>query len=180
MNIMVLFYRLIFMGKINRELQNKNADIKEKKFTIQPFLEKDEIVIKNLGFEITAELVEKHGIPSIFNWNNVKETYGHGGIFFVAKDNQGNVIGFGGAEKITNDVLYCSNGRVVKEFRGQGVMTKILEEIIKFAKNNQYRKITAKSPEPIAQKILIKLGFKEIANEGKMIFYDYNCVNKNF
>jgi len=96
--------------------------------------------------------------------------FNNNGTFLVLLDNQ-KVVGSGGIKKIDEDTCEVKRVFFAKEYRGRGLGSQMMHQLLDFAKTHGYKKIRLDILNPTAQSAAVtlykKLGFYEIAPYGK-------------
>lgn len=98
--------------------------------------------------------------------NTLQSTYFNNfGTFLVLMDND-KIVGMVGLKRLRNNLCEGKKLVVLKEYRQQGLATKLAEELLKFAQEQRYKKIILQvlSPEKKAEALAVykQWGFSEI------------------
>lgn len=106
--------------------------------------------------------------------NDIDTTYfNNNGTFLVLVDDQ-KVVGSGGVKKLTDEICEVKRVYFAKEYRGKGLGSQIMDQLLDFAKTHGYKKVRLDILKPDTQtaavKLYKKLGFYEIAPYGNSPF----------
>ena len=74
-------------------------------------------------------------------YNIEEEYFKHKGIFWIALDENKNLVGTIGLKDYNNNVAYLKRLYVKKEFRKQGIGGKLIDVFLEYAKENNFKEI---------------------------------------
>lgn len=100
--------------------------------------------------------------PDLYDISNFYQ--GELSNFWVAIDENKNVVGTIAFRNYGNGIGHLKRMYVAKDFRGTGLATKLLETLLEFAKQNNFREIYLATNEKMvaANKFYQKAGFQQI------------------
>lgn len=130
------------------------------------------LYVQNVEYEVGITIEEQ---PDILD---IKKNYiDNGGHFWIALNQEGNVIGSIGLEKKTKKVAVLKKFFVYKKYRGRehGVGMKLYNSLLDFAKNQNISTIILDTPSKAnrSHNFYKKVGFLEISKEALPISYEY-------
>jgi len=100
-----------------------------------------------------------------------------GGNFWIALNDNGEVVGSIGLQKKTNEVAVLKKFFVYKDYRGKefGIGTGLYKALLDFANKQGFSKVILDTPSKATRShsFYKKAGFKEIAKEDLAIKYNY-------
>lgn len=128
--------------------------------------------VQNAEYDVGISTEEQ---PDILD---IQSSYiNNGGNFWVALNDNDEVVGSIGLQKETNEVAVLKKFFVYKEYRGKefGIGTDLYKALIDFAKKQGLSKIILDTPSKATRShsFYKKVGFNEIAKEDLPIRYDY-------
>lgn len=127
--------------------------------------------IQNVEYGLNIQLEEQSDIGDI-NKNYIND----GGNFWVAKEDSNNIIiGTLGLLKIEEGYGVLKKFFIKKEYRGKGYSKLLYNELLKFAKENKFKKILLDTPS-VAERshnFYRKVGFLEITKNELKVNYKY-------
>ncbi|MEK3786541.1 GNAT family N-acetyltransferase [Paenibacillus sp. FSL K6-1230] len=128
--------------------------------------------VQNVEYEVGISLKEQPDILDIHS-NYIKD----GGNFWIALNDNGEVVGSIGLQKKNKEVAVLKKFFVYKDYRGKefGTGKKLYEALLDFAKKQGFSKIILDTPSKATRShgFYKKVGFKEIDKEDLPIKYDY-------
>ncbi|WP_426448328.1 GNAT family N-acetyltransferase [Paenibacillus sp. S-38] len=128
--------------------------------------------IQNVEYGVGISVEEQPDILDIQS-NYIND----GGNFWVALNDNGEVVGSIGLQKKTNEVVVLKKFFVYKDYRGKefGIGTRLYEALLDFAKKQGFSKVILDTPSKATRShgFYKKVGFKEIVKENLPIKYDY-------
>lgn len=117
---------------------------------------------------LTSEQIEQEldGVNEFNDLNNVETTYfNNNGTFLVLLDNE-KVVGSGAIKKIDDDICEVKRVFFAQEYRGKGLGSQIMRQLLDFAKTHGYKKARLDILNPTVQTAAValykKFGFYEI------------------
>ncbi|MDQ0045857.1 N-acetylglutamate synthase-like GNAT family acetyltransferase [Paenibacillus polymyxa] len=132
--------------------------------------------IQNVEYEVGISLKEQPDILDIHS-NYIND----GGNFWIALNDNGEVVGSIGLQKKNKEVAVLKKFFVYKDYRGKefGTGKKLYEALLDFAKKQGFSKIILDTPSKATRShgFYKKVGFKEINKEDLPIKYDYPDCN---
>ena len=130
------------------------------------------LYVQNIEYEVGISVKEQPDILDI-QLNYINE----GGNFWVALNDNGEVVGSIGLQKKTNEVAVLKKFFVYKNYHGKeiGIGTGLYEALLDFAKKQGFSKIILDTPSKATRShsFYKKVGFKKIDKEDLPIQYDY-------
>ncbi|AIQ68695.1 GNAT family N-acetyltransferase [Paenibacillus graminis] len=100
-----------------------------------------------------------------------------GGNFWVALNENGDVVGSIGLQKKTDDIAVLKKFFVYKDYRGKelAIGTGLYETMLDFAQKHRFSKVILDTPSKATRShsFYKKVGFKEITKSDLPIQYDY-------
>lgn len=130
------------------------------------------LYVQNVEYGVGISVEEQPDILDI-QANYIKD----GGNFWVALNDNGEVVGTIGLQKKTNEVAVLKKFFVYKDYRGKefGIGTGLYKALLDFAKKQGFSKIILDTPSKATRShsFYKKVGFKEIAKGDLPIQYDY-------
>ncbi|KMY50678.1 GNAT family N-acetyltransferase [Peribacillus loiseleuriae] len=128
--------------------------------------------VQNVEYEVGIRVEEQPDILDIQS-NYIYD----GGNFWVALNDNGEVVGSIGLQKKNNEVAVLKKFFVYKDYRGKevGIGTGLYETLLVFAKKQGFTKVILDTPSKATRshRFYKKVGFKEIVKEDLPIKYDY-------
>ncbi|MXO77361.1 GNAT family N-acetyltransferase [Paenibacillus sp. OT2-17] len=128
--------------------------------------------VQNVEYEVGISLKEQPDILDIHS-NYIND----GGNFWIALNDNGEVVGSIGLQKKNKEVAVLKKFFVYKDYRGKefGTGKKLYEALLDFAKKQGFSKIILDTPSKATRShsFYKKAGFKEIDKEDLPIKYDY-------
>ncbi|MGV6936677.1 GNAT family N-acetyltransferase [Paenibacillus sp. FSL L8-0158] len=128
--------------------------------------------VQNVEYEVGISLKEQPDILDIHS-NYIND----GGNFWIALNDNGEVVGSIGLQKKNKEVAVLKKFFVYKDYRGKefGTGKKLYEALLDFAKKQGFSKIILDTPSKATRShgFYKKVGFKEINKEDLPIKYDY-------
>ncbi|SDC53755.1 Acetyltransferase (GNAT) domain-containing protein [Paenibacillus sp. CF095] len=128
--------------------------------------------VQNVEYEVGISVKEQPDILDIHS-NYIND----GGNFWIALNDNGEVVGSIGLQKKNNEVAVLKKFFVYKDYRGKefGIGKKLYEVLLGFAKEQGFSKIILDTPSKATRShgFYKKVGFKEIDKEDLPIKYDY-------
>ncbi|MNY29254.1 acetyltransferase [compost metagenome] len=128
--------------------------------------------VQNVEYEVGISLKEQPDILDIYS-NYIND----GGNFWIALNDNGEVVGSIGLQKKNKEVAVLKKFFVYKDYRGKefGTGKKLYEALLNFAKKQGFSKIILDTPSKATRShgFYKKVGFKEIDKEDLPIKYDY-------
>ncbi|URJ58099.1 GNAT family N-acetyltransferase [Paenibacillus polymyxa] len=130
------------------------------------------LYVQNVEYEVGISLKEQPDILDIHS-NYIND----GGNFWIALNDNGEVVGSIGLQKKNKEVAVLKKFFVYKDYRGKefGTGKKLYEALLDFAKKQGFSKIILDTPSKATRShgFYKKVGFKEIDKEDLPIKYDY-------
>jgi predicted N-acetyltransferase YhbS len=128
--------------------------------------------VQNVEYGVGISVEEQPDILDILsNYIN------NGGNFWVALNDNGEVVGSIGLQKKTNKVAVLKKFFVYKDYRGKefGIGTGLYKSLLDFVNKQGFTKVILDTPSKATRShsFYKKVGFKEIAKEDLSIKYDY-------
>ncbi|KWX69871.1 GNAT family N-acetyltransferase [Paenibacillus jilunlii] len=128
--------------------------------------------VQNVEYEVGISVKEQPDILDIHS-NYIND----GGNFWIALNDNGEVVGSIGLQRKTKGVAVLKKFFVYKDYRGKefGTGKKLYEALLDFAKKQGFSKIILDTPSKATRShgFYNKVGFKEIDKEDLPIKYDY-------
>jgi len=128
--------------------------------------------VQNVEYEVGISVKEQPDILDIHS-NYIND----GGNFWIALNDNGEVVGSIGLQRKTKGVAVLKKFFVYKDYRGKefGTGKKLYEALLDFAKKQGFSKIILDTPSKATRShgFYKKVGFKEIDKEDLPIKYDY-------
>ncbi|KJK28972.1 GNAT family N-acetyltransferase [Paenibacillus polymyxa] len=128
--------------------------------------------VQNVEYEVGISVKEQPDILDIHS-NYIND----GGNFWIALNDNGEVVGSIGLQKKNKEVAVLKKFFVYKDYRGKefGTGKKLYEALLDFAKKQGFSKIILDTPSKATRShgFYKKVGFKEIDKEDLPIKYDY-------
>ncbi|MNI43457.1 acetyltransferase [compost metagenome] len=128
--------------------------------------------VQNVEYEVGISVKEQPDILDIHS-NYIYD----GGNFWIALNDNGEVVGSIGLQRKTKGVAVLKKFFVYKDYRGKefGTGKKLYEALLDFAKKQGFSKIILDTPSKATRShgFYKKVGFKEIDKEDLPIKYDY-------
>lgn len=128
--------------------------------------------VQNVEYEVGISVEEQPDILDIYS-NYIND----GGNFWIALNDNGEVVGSIGLQRKTNEVAVLKKFFVYKDYRGNelGTGKKLYEALLDFAKKQGFSKIILDTPSKATRShgFYKKVGFKEIDKEDLPTKYDY-------
>ncbi|MEK5143511.1 MULTISPECIES: GNAT family N-acetyltransferase [Paenibacillus] len=128
--------------------------------------------VQNVEYEVGISLKEQPDILDIHS-NYIND----GGNFWIALNDNGEVVGSIGLQKKNKEVAVLKKFFVYKDYRGKefGTGKKLYEALLDFAKKQGFSKIILDTPSKATRShgFYKKAGFKEIDKEDLPIKYNY-------
>lgn len=128
--------------------------------------------VQNVEYGVGISVEEQPDILDIQSYY-IKD----GGNFWVALNDNDEVVGSIGLQKKTNEVAVLKKFFVYKDYRGKelGIGTGLYEALLDFAQKHGFSKVILDTPSKATRShsFYKKVGFKEIAKEDLPIQYDY-------
>jgi N-acetylglutamate synthase-like GNAT family acetyltransferase len=130
------------------------------------------LYVQNIEYEVGISIEDQ---PDILD---IKRNYiDSGGCFWIALNQEGNVIGSIGLQNKTKEVAVLKKFFVYKEYRGRehGVGMKLYNSLLDFAKNQNILTIILDTPSKgnRSHNFYKKVGFMEISKDALPISYEY-------
>ncbi|WGG44698.1 GNAT family N-acetyltransferase [Rossellomorea sp. DA94] len=131
------------------------------------------LYVQNVEYQVGIRVEEQPDILDIqMNYIN------NGGNFWVALNDNEEVVGTIGLQKENNEVAVLKKFFVYKDYRGKeyGIGTDLYKELIEFAKKNGFSKIVLDTPAKATRShsFYKKVGFMEIDKKDLPIQYDFS------
>ncbi|MBT2658350.1 GNAT family N-acetyltransferase [Bacillus sp. ISL-18] len=128
--------------------------------------------VQNVEFSVGISMEEQPDILDIQS-NYIND----GGNFWVALNDNGEVVGSIGLQRKTNEIAVLKKFFVYKGYRGKefGIGTGLYKALLDFATKQRYSKVLLDTPSKATRShsFYKKVGFKEIAKKDLPIKYDY-------
>ena len=128
--------------------------------------------VQNVEYGVGISVEEQSDILDIQS-NYIND----GGNFWVALNNNDEVVGSIGLQKKTNEVAVLKKFFVYKDYRGKefGIGTGLYKALLDFANKQGFSKVILDTPSKATRShsFYKKVGFKEIAKKDLAIKYDY-------
>lgn len=128
--------------------------------------------VQNIEYEVGISVKEQPDILDIHS-NYIDD----GGNFWIALNDNGEVVGLIGLQKKNKEVAVLKKFFVYKDYRGNefGIGKKLYEVLLDFAKEQGFSKIILDTPSKATRShgFYKKVGFKETDKEDLPIKYDY-------
>ena len=130
------------------------------------------LYVQNVEYDVGIGVEEQPDILDIQS-NYIND----GGNFWVALNDNGEVVGSIGLQKLTNEVAVLKKFFVYKDYRGKefGIGMDLYNVLLDFTRKQGFTKVILDTPSKATRShgFYKKVGFKEIIKEDLPIKYDY-------
>ncbi|AJS58620.1 GNAT family N-acetyltransferase [Paenibacillus sp. IHBB 10380] len=130
------------------------------------------LYVQNVEYDVSIGVEEQPDILDIQS-NYIND----GGNFWVALNDNGEVVGSIGLQKKTNEVAVLKKFFIYKEYRGKefGIGVDLYNALLDFTRKQRFTKVILDTPSQATRShsFYKKVGFKEIVKKDLPIKYDY-------